>query len=39
MPLAGRDDEFEALGRSMNTMLDRIAHLMEGARRLGRHRA
>jgi signal transduction histidine kinase len=32
VPLAGRDDEFEALGRSMNTMLDRIAHLMEGVR-------
>ncbi|MBO1074221.1 HAMP domain-containing histidine kinase [Roseomonas marmotae] len=32
VPLAGREDEFEALGRSMNTMLDRIAHLMEGVR-------
>jgi signal transduction histidine kinase len=32
VPLTGRDDEFEALGRSMNTMLDRIAHLMQGVR-------
>ncbi|WP_237181208.1 sensor histidine kinase [Roseomonas haemaphysalidis] len=32
VPLSGHDDEFEQLGRSMNTMLDRIAHLMEGVR-------
>jgi signal transduction histidine kinase len=32
VPLAGREDEFERLGQSMNTMLDRIAHLMEGVR-------
>jgi signal transduction histidine kinase len=32
VPLSGRDDEFERLGQSMNTMLDRIAHLMEGVR-------
>ncbi|WP_367615479.1 sensor histidine kinase [Teichococcus aerophilus] len=32
VPLSGREDEFEALGHSMNTMLDRIAHLMEGVR-------
>jgi signal transduction histidine kinase len=32
VPLSGREDEFERLGQSMNTMLDRIAHLMEGVR-------
>jgi signal transduction histidine kinase len=32
VPLTGREDEFERLGQSMNTMLDRIAHLMEGVR-------
>ena len=32
VPLSDRDDEFDRLGRSMNTMLDRIAQLMEGVR-------
>ncbi len=32
VPVSGREDEFDALGRSMNAMLDRIAHLMEGVR-------
>ncbi|MDB5370242.1 MAG: Two component system histidine kinase [Roseomonas sp.] len=32
VPLSGHEDEFDRLGQSMNTMLDRIAHLMEGVR-------
>jgi signal transduction histidine kinase len=32
VPLSDRDDEFDRLGRTMNTMLDRIAQLMEGVR-------
>ncbi|MBE9603846.1 HAMP domain-containing protein [Acetobacteraceae bacterium H6797] len=32
VPLSGRKDEFDRLAESMNTMLDRIAYLMEGVR-------
>jgi signal transduction histidine kinase len=32
VPLSPHDDEFDRLGASMNTMLDRIAHLMQGVR-------
>jgi signal transduction histidine kinase len=32
VPLSGRGDEFDRLGAIMNTMLDRIATLMEGVR-------
>lgn len=32
VPASGRDDEFDRLGESMNTMLDRIDRLMEGVR-------
>ena len=32
VPISIRDDEFDRLGRTMNTMLDRIAVLMEGVR-------
>ncbi|WP_159999812.1 HAMP domain-containing sensor histidine kinase [Roseomonas sp. 18066] len=32
VPLSAHDDEFDRLGASMNTMLDRIAHLMDGVR-------
>jgi signal transduction histidine kinase len=32
VPLSDRDDEFDKLGKTMNAMLDRIAHLMEGVR-------
>lgn len=32
VPISLHDDEFDRLGASMNTMLDRIAHLMEGVR-------
>ncbi|PZW41039.1 hypothetical protein C8P66_12226 [Humitalea rosea] len=32
VPLSGRGDEFDRMGETMNTMLDRIATLMEGVR-------
>ncbi|MFZ6761800.1 sensor histidine kinase [Pseudoroseomonas sp. WGS1072] len=32
VPISLHDDEFDRLGASMNAMLDRIAHLMEGVR-------
>lgn len=32
VPLSRRDDEFDRLGESMNTMLDRIDRLMQGVR-------
>jgi signal transduction histidine kinase len=32
VPLSGRDDEFDRLAQTLNTMLDRIATLMEGVR-------
>jgi signal transduction histidine kinase len=32
VPTSGREDEFDRLGESMNTMLDRIDRLMEGVR-------
>ncbi|MCQ4161460.1 HAMP domain-containing histidine kinase [Roseomonas sp. GC11] len=32
VPLSLHDDEFDRLGASMNAMLDRIAHLMDGVR-------
>lgn len=32
VPASGREDEFDRLGESMNTMLDRIDRLMEGVR-------
>jgi signal transduction histidine kinase len=32
VPLSPHDDEFDRLGASMNTMLDRIAQLMDGVR-------
>ncbi len=32
VPLSERGDEFDKLGTTMNQMLDRIAHLMEGVR-------
>ncbi|WP_419900556.1 sensor histidine kinase [Roseomonas sp. USHLN139] len=32
VPLSVHDDEFDRLGASMNAMLDRIAHLMDGVR-------
>ncbi|MBP0444313.1 HAMP domain-containing protein [Roseomonas sp. SSH11] len=32
VPLSGRDDEFDRLGRTMNAMLDRIGTLMAGIR-------
>jgi signal transduction histidine kinase len=32
VPISPHDDEFDRLGASMNTMLDRIAHLMQGVR-------
>lgn len=34
VPLAGRDDEFDAVGRAFNLMLDRIAGLMENLRQV-----
>ncbi len=32
VPISGRDDEFDRLAQTLNTMLDRIATLMEGVR-------
>jgi signal transduction histidine kinase len=32
VPPSGREDEFERLATTMNAMLDRIAHLMQGVR-------
>ncbi|PWC29265.1 sensor histidine kinase [Teichococcus aestuarii] len=32
VPISLHDDEFDRLGASMNAMLDRIAHLMDGVR-------
>ncbi len=32
VPLSGRDDEFDRLAQTLNTMLDRVATLMEGVR-------
>ena len=32
VPISGRDDEFDRLAQTLNTMLDRVATLMEGVR-------
>lgn len=34
LPVTGRDDEFDELGRELNAMLDRIQQLMDGLRQV-----